>query len=135
VFFIGGVRNSIYDYYNVDDFVLHKVGRYDQIAREINVTGEIIWPGFKNRIPNDKIPIVTVALLYPDTKYDGTTNPEGAAIKNGFDLAIEHINSDPTVLGSYAIEAAYIDTQQRTDTASSKIKRLTNQNPLGYVGP
>ena len=135
--FLNGARISQYNIHNIQDFSMYLVGSWSQITREVTISdaAAITWPGFKNVVPNDKIPIVTIALLVPLTNPDGSEYAPGKAIENGFYLALNTINNDPDVLGSYLLEASQQDTLQRTDMASGNIKRLTNSNPLGYIGP
>lgn len=92
--FLNGARISHYNVHNIQDFTMYNVGSWSQITRVVTipVPEAITWPGFKKVIPNDKIPIVTIALLVPLTNPDGTEYPPGKHIENGFYLAMNTIN-------------------------------------------
>ena len=54
-----------------------------------------MWPGFSREIPNDKIPVVTICLIFPDTTPDGEAFHQGAHIKKSFELALTEIRDNP----------------------------------------
>lgn len=52
------------------EFVERKVGYWDAGNREIVINDQlqkIVWPGFDTTIPNDRIPVVKIGLLFPST--------------------------------------------------------------------
>lgn len=68
--FSNAQRTSTYDLYNVNDFVTNFAGTWSLASGPV-ITTQLIWPGFKYVQPNDKIPIVSIALLYPETTSGG----------------------------------------------------------------
>ena len=84
----------------MNNFVSNFAGTWNVNTGPV-ITSELIWPGFKLEQPNDKIPIVNLALLYPETTKNGVFYEPGLNIKNAFDLAIKEINANPNLLPTY----------------------------------
>lgn len=132
-----GVKISKYFIYNIVNFAAFKVGYWDSLLHKIVLDQgiDITWPGFTKEIPNDTVPILQLALLYPAHDNSGNVNSIGVDVKRGFDLAISEINSDQSVLNGYIIQCFYIDTFDLPILASSNLKVLDSFNILGFVGP
>lgn len=133
-----GIKSTYYDLYNIKDFVEMKVGRWDSLSREVQITvpdGTITWPGFDTAIPDDKVPIIKIGLLYPSVNEYNENFLYMNSIINGFRLAIEEINKSTEVLNGYKIQGVEIDTQMAPNMASNLIKSVQNINILGFVGP
>ncbi|CAG9335624.1 unnamed protein product [Blepharisma stoltei] len=130
-----GIKVSSYYIYNIQNFLEVYVGKWDSSSRTINTSGSsITWPGFTTTVPNDKIPLLTICLLYPAHDQDGNTYSGATAIKNGFDLGVKEVNSKG-IMGDYQIIVEYKDTYMNKDLAASNIKSLASFNILAYVGP
>ena len=94
-----------------------------------------MWPGLETAVPNDKIPIIKLGLLYPATDANGYTNSIGDQIKNGFEMGVSEINSENTILNNYEIQILYIDTLLSDALAPLNLKQYNTLNILGYIGP
>mmetsp|Transcript_28667 Transcript_28667/g.28318 ORF Transcript_28667/g.28318 Transcript_28667/m.28318 type:complete len:932 (-) Transcript_28667:669-3464(-) len=132
-----GVKKSYYEIYNMADFHLSNIGYWSQDTRKIVITaksGEIQWPGFSTSVPNDKVPIIQIGLLYPGHDSNGNAYADGQTIINGFELARKEINGDH-LLGDYQINAVLKDTLMSPSLAAVNIKSLEKENILGYIGP
>ncbi|CAG9309903.1 unnamed protein product [Blepharisma stoltei] len=123
-----------YSIYNIQNFQEYYVGYWNLAGRSVTIKNTIIWPGFTTTVPNDKIPLLTICLLYPAHDQDGNTYAGATAIKNGFDLGVSEVNS-LTIMGDYQIIVEYKDTYMNTDLAASNIKSLASLNILAYIGP
>ena len=78
------------------------MGSWNSIDRVVEIPdGVITWPGFSRENPNDKIPVVTIGLIFPNTTADGEEFLQGVHIKNSFQLALNEINDNPDLLGEY----------------------------------
>lgn len=133
-----GVKCAYYDIYNMQDFLLRKLGSWGSGQREIVYTVDestIIWPGFSSTAPSDKFLTMKLGLLYPLHSEAGTLFPEGHFIKLGFDLALEEINLQRDLLLEHLLEAEYIDTYRSSSLAAVNLKSTANLNILGFVGP
>ena len=67
----------------------YEVAHWSATNRTIELAAEIIWPGFITETPDDKVPLMTIALLYPASYPNGADYAPGADIKNTFDLAVD----------------------------------------------
>ncbi|OMJ78302.1 hypothetical protein SteCoe_21897 [Stentor coeruleus] len=132
-----GLKKSTYDLYNIVNFSEIKVGSWnpDTHMFQLSENFNIIWPGFTTDIPNDVIPIIQLGLLYPAHDNEGNELLIGEEIKNGFSLAIEEINADPSLLNGYQIQSIYTDTFLFPSLASANLRSLSSYNILGFVGP
>jgi ABC-type branched-subunit amino acid transport system substrate-binding protein len=70
-----------------------------------------------------------IGFLAPVT---GPAAPEGIAMKQGFDLAIEDINADGGVFGR-PVEVVFIDDQADPATATQAAQRLVQQEQVDYI--
>ncbi|MGY1843893.1 substrate-binding protein [Modestobacter sp. SYSU DS0875] len=70
-----------------------------------------------------------IGFLAPVT---GPAAPEGIAMKQGFDLAIEDINADGGVFGQ-EVEVIFLDDQADPATATQAAQRLVQQEQVDYV--
>lgn len=130
-----GFKISNYNILNIQEFEEKYVGYYDAKNRAIKVnSNSIIWPGFTKFIPNDKIPLMTICLLYPAHDESGNEFSEGLAIKRGFDLGVKEVN-EKKLIGDYQLIVEYRDTFMTPELASSIIKSLASFNVISYVGP
>lgn len=132
-----GIKKTYYNIYNMADFYLRNVGYWDEDGRKAKITveiGSIMWPGFSNIIPNDKVPIIQIGLLFPEHDENNLDYPEGQFIKNGFELARKEINANK-ILGDYQISGVFKDTLMSPSLAGVNIKSLAKENVLGFVGP
>ena len=131
-----GIRSVKFIMYNVVNFALYEVGHWSSATNELIHTGRpITWPGNCLDVPDDLYPIITLVLLYPRTDASGNDYPEGRAIFNGFNLAINEINNDLTVLTNYMIDTIALNTALVSSLATIYIRQLTNVNAVGFVGP
>lgn len=133
-----GIKKTYYDLYNIVDFVAHKVGYWDSDSRQIELTvdlEELYWPGMDHNVPDDKVPIIKIGLLYPNTTLSGDIDPEGESIYNAFELALKEINEDNSILKDYNLQFQGINTAGSGELAVVMIKSMANLNILGYVGP
>ena len=131
-----GIRAPKYLMYNMVDFGLYEIGYWDSLTSELVSNGRnIVWPGTDKIVPNDKVPIIKVAFLYPKTDQNGNPYPHGEAMKNGFRMALNEIESSSTVLTKYQLSAVYLNTAMSTTLAAINVKSLSNVNILGFVGP
>lgn len=133
-----GIKRTYYDLYNVVDFIERKVGYWDYLTRQIKLTvdsSELFWPGMDHNTPDDKIPIIKIALLVPNTTSNGSIDLEGDGILKGFELALEQINADELLLNEYMLKFETVDTAGSEELAAVQIKSFANMNILGYVGP
>lgn len=131
-----GIRAPKYLMYNVIDFGLYEIGYWDSLTNQLVSNGrQILWPGSETVIPNDKVPVIKVALLYPKTDSNGNKYHHGQAILNGFNMALREINSNPIVLSKYQLSAVALNTALSTALAAINVKSLSNVNILGFAGP
>jgi ABC-type branched-subunit amino acid transport system substrate-binding protein len=70
-----------------------------------------------------------IGFLAPIT---GPAAPEGIAMRQGFDLAIEDINADGGVFGQ-PVEVVFIDDQADPATATQAAQRLVQQEQVDYI--
>ena len=132
-----GVKAPRYLVYNIVNFAQILVGYWDSAQNKIVLDQgkAITWPGFTTVTPNDLVPIIQLALLYPALNNEGVLQGLGTEVRQGFDLAISEINSSPTLLSGYLIQAFYVDTFELAVLASANLKALAPYNILGFVGP
>ena len=132
-----GVKTAELSLFNMKNFAPTQVAAWSLSSRSFSFSGyqPIVWPGLGTSVPNDKIPIIKLGLLYPATNADGTLNSDGTQAKNGFDVAISRINSTPDILGDYQLQAVYQDTLMSPDLAVVNLKIMSSLNIVGIVGP
>ena len=132
-----GVKAPNYLVYNIVNFAEILVGYWDSSQGKVvlNEGMYITWPGFTRATPNDLVPIIQLALLYPANDGNGVVLDLGVEVRQGFDLAISEINASPTLLSGYLIQAFYVDTFELSVLASANLKALAPYNILGFVGP
>ncbi|WP_177212593.1 substrate-binding protein [Geodermatophilus ruber] len=70
-----------------------------------------------------------IGFLAPIT---GPAAPEGIAMQQGFDLAIEDINADGGVFGQ-PVEVVFIDDQADPATATQAAQRMVQQEQVDYI--
>ncbi|OMJ94263.1 hypothetical protein SteCoe_2602 [Stentor coeruleus] len=131
-----GIKKVDYFLYNLKNFYANKVGKWDSKKNIFVLDQEniITWPGLSTDVPDDKVPIMKICLLYPQTDAQGKIDPEGELVKKGFMLAINQINTQK-LLGDYRVDVTYKDTLLSNSLASVTIKSLASFNILAYVGP
>ena len=132
-----GVKNTQYLLYNIKNFAEIEVGTWDYSTRSYTMSeySVITWPGFTTNVPNDKIPLIQLGLLYPAHDNNGNIYQIGTNIRQGFDLALQQINNDSSILSGYQIQPVYIDTFLLPQLAATNIKNLASFNILGFIGP
>ena len=132
-----GVKTAPISLFNMQDFALTQVADWSASSRSFSFAGyqPIVWPGLGTTVPNDKVPIIKIGLLYPNTNKDGSLNADGQQAKIGFDAAISEINSDSSILGNYQLQPVYHDTMMSTSLAAATMQSLANLNIVGFVGP
>jgi len=136
VFSSDGIRAPKYLMYNVVDFGLYEIGYWDSLTNQLVSNGrQIVWPGTDKVVPNDKVPVIKVALLYPKTDANGNKYHHGQAILNGFNMALNEINGNAVVLSKYQLSAVALNTAMSTALAAINVKSLSNVNILGFAGP
>jgi hypothetical protein len=80
---------------------------------EIDAGAQIVWPGFITETPDDKVPLMTIALLYPGSLSNGKDYPYGADILKGFNFAVNEINT-LGVISPYKLLTHAVDTKFST---------------------
>lgn len=136
-FDLNGIKRVKYEIFNIRNFAELKVAEWDPVTRSISFLpySKIVWPGFSLSTPNDTVPIIQLGLLYPGHDNLGSELDLGTEILDGFNLAIEHINSDSDLLSGYKITGIPVDTFLLPSLSETKIKSLSSYNIIGFVGP
>jgi len=130
-----GIKKTYYNIYNIKNFVEKKVGVWNSQTRQISMLEQVTWPGFTTTTPDDKTPVLKLALLCPFHSKNGEEFSESYHIKNGFDLALKEINNSTSVLANYKLEPAYLDTFMSKDLSEANLKSVQAIGALGFVGP
>lgn len=126
-----GFRTAAQTLLNMVNFSLFAVGHWIPGLISLD-SNPITWPGGGHQVPDDRVSILQLAVLYPATDYKGNKLSIGRSIVNGVDLALRNANKS---LKTLAISAIYLNTAQSYMLAAANIRSIANTNVLGLLGP
>lgn len=72
---------------------------------------------------------LTIGVITPMT---GVASLEGNALRDGFELGIEHLNADGSVFGQ-DVEVVFVDDQGDAATSTQSAQRLVQQDEVDYL--
>ena len=125
-----GMRTEDYNLINIQEFYPKTVGNWSQGKLTIADKAKFIWPGYSETVPSDEYVSLYLVLLHP-----GAENYEDQGIVNGFNLAIESINSDSTYLPGFILKPIQIVPYSNQEFVPGSLNFLENVNVVGFIGP